>query len=148
MKNIFVILKRLLKVVYISLILLGLVVTWKTWESFREPSPFTDYSYKVVCNNGKTFDPTSKPIKYKYYIGEPLRFDEGNIKAECLYGCAWCIGGLPGEKNYQLYSELRTTKADQIRTTMIVFFLYYLLLKIFRRTLLYIFLGKRFLVLK
>ena len=125
MKNIFGILKRLLKVIYIFLLLFGLFVTWKVWKS-EKPYSTISYSYKVVCDNGKTFDPTSKPIKYKSYIGEPFRFDEGNIKAECLYDCAWCIWNLPREENYQLYSDKYTneiiTKTDQIKSTIVVFF--------------------------
>lgn len=150
--------KRIFNVIYGILILLGVIFVVGTWIK-NSPSNTTNYSYKVVCDNGKTFDPTSKPINetgkssynHRYIYKDRLfDFDENQIKAECEYGTAasdWKIYNQP--KNYTLYVKKSANSLfDQLKFTIISLLLYYLPLEVIRRTFLYIVYGKSFFVIK
>lgn len=170
MKNLLNIVWRLTKVLYVILLLVGLLVIWFIWVN-NYPYSYSAYLYNVVCNNGTTFDPTSKPISYDtksgYHYGgyygeftvksdsndEIIKFDDDEIKAECKYGTAssaWKVKNTP--KNYKLISAYTThvirTQQDQIKYAIAAFASYYLILEILRRTILYIFFGKNFLTLE
>lgn len=145
-KNIGEATKRFIKVIYVLLLLFGLLFTFWIY-SISTPYSYNTYSYKVTCNNGKVFDPTSKPIDHSF--DEPYGFNKDQLKSECEYGTAYYVGwskDLP--KNYDIsYSEqthVVTTAVDQIKTTLIAFVIYYIALEIIRRTVLYIFAGKPF----
>ncbi|MFH1561500.1 MAG: hypothetical protein ABID04_02890 [Patescibacteria group bacterium] len=134
---------------HITLLLLGLPIILVVWIG-NSPSVYYTYSYEVMCDNGKVFDPTSKPIeKYFNYRKGPLTFQEKGIKAECEYGNSWRIveaSKIPN--NYKLNvkedAHIVSTRLDQIVVTMIAVALYYCVIEILRRTLRYIFLGKKF----
>ncbi|MBI2405478.1 hypothetical protein HYV21_00275 [Candidatus Microgenomates bacterium] len=152
--------ERFLRTVRVVLLLLGLPIAWITWTS-NAPYSYTTYSYEVICDNGKRFDPTSKPIdpilynqKVTFRTVIPrdaiLSFDEDQVKSECEYSNAWSVGlssKLPN--NFQLHINQQTntvrSQTDQVTNTIIVLVGYYLILEVARRTILYIFLGKSFL---
>lgn len=139
---------RFTKVVYILLLLFGFVVGWFMW-TISTPYQYSTYSYFVECNNGKTFDPTSKPIDRESYA-EPYRFSVDQIKSECEYGTAWNVGWSRNlSKNYRSgyreYNHVTGTIQNQIKNTIIAAAIYYILVEVIRRTILYVFLGKKFL---
>lgn len=139
---------RLTKVIYVLFLLFGIIVVLFIWNT-NSPYTYMTYNYLVTCNNGKTFDPTSKPID-KTNDDEPYSFNDLQLKSECEYGTAFYEGlARQLSKNYFVaYQEephiVRTIK-DQVKNTIIYVVIYYFLIEIFRRTILYIFLGKRFL---
>lgn len=142
---------RLIIVAYSILFLGGLLFTSFVW-TISKPYSYETYSYLVTCDNGKTFDPTSKPIDKEDY-SEPYRFSVNQVKAECAYGDAFLVGwskDIP--KNYfirkQIHTHIRNTEQDQIHDTVIFVSIYYISLEIIRRTFMFIFLGKNFLTLK
>ena len=147
MKNFRSIAWRLIKVIYVLLLLSGLLVVLIVWKA--SSSSYQTYSYKVICDNGKTFDPTSKPID-KIGYSDPFEFNENQIKSECKYGTTWYKGWSEElSKNFQLdVKHIVRTQKDQIITTVIAFILYYLVLELLRRTFLYVVFGKNFLTLK
>ena len=150
MKNLSQIAKRLSKVIYILFLLSGLLIGWFVW-SISAPYSYNTYTYKVVCNNGTTFDPTSKPID-KVNYNEPYTFNNNQVKAECEYGNSFYVGlSEKIDNNYHGYiyphKVIAQTTLDQIKSTLIFIFIYYLVLEIIRRTFLYIFFGKSFLIL-
>jgi hypothetical protein len=152
MKTLLKIIWRLVKVTYVLLLLIGPILIFYVWSN-TAPYPYTTYSYKVTCNNGKVFDPTSKPIATKFVGYEPLLFNVNELKSECEYGTAYYVGWSSKlADNYVLAKvseqHFTGTRTDQVKITTIVFFLYYLILEILRRTFLYIFLGKNFISLK
>ena len=149
MKNLSQIAWRFLKVIYALLLLFGLLPIIAAWNLNSPYSYHTYSSYKVVCNNGKEFDPTSKPIDRLNY-SKPIEFDENQLKSECEYGTAYLVGSsanLP--KNYELTYKTNAvnvgSKEEQLLVTIMVGVIYCLLLKIGRRIFLYIFFGKSFL---
>lgn len=144
------------------ILLLGTIfITFLAWEG-SEPYSYTTYSYEVICQNGKRFDPTSKPINEegsrsliieKTYLGVLRTFNESQIKSECEYGCAyfdWELRDKP--KNYELNVTPKIkvvySKKDQVINTALAFILSNILLQIIRRAFLYVFFGKNFLTLK
>lgn len=147
------ILKRFLKVLYVLLLVFGLLVGWFVWNL---NVPYNTYSYVVKCDNGKVFDPESKPInstgKSSYSSGyidntKLFDFDQNQIKAECIYGRAasdWQTYNLP--KNYvmDIIKHNPVTLKSQIISTVETMVIYYIGLEILRRTFIYIFLGKPF----
>ena len=150
MKNISKILKRFIKVIYIFLLLFGLLFTFWVY-TISAPYSYNTYLYNVACNNGKEFDPTSKPTDHS--LNEPYLFYEDQLKSECEYGTAYYIElSKDLHKNYDLtYTEhphVVRTVGDQIRTTLVAFVSYYILLEVVKRILLYIFVGKAFISFK
>ena len=144
---------RLLKVIYVVLLLLGLGIGRLAW---RGDAPYTEYTYGnylVTCDNGKTFDPTSKPINHFSNLDRPDDFVDQAIKAECKYGNVYIIGfgsnldQVTYKLTYQTYPHVIRTANDQIKVTIIAVAIYYLVLEIVRRTFLYIFFGRNFLTL-
>jgi hypothetical protein len=144
---------RLLKVIYVALLFLGLGVGWLAWIGDQ---PYTDYTYGnylVTCDNGKTFDPTSKPIQRTTYTYVPDSFDDQSVKAECKFGTAYWYGTgneldhVTYNLTYQTYPHVILSGNDQIKATIISVAIYYLLLEIIRRTFLYICFGRKFLTL-
>ncbi len=151
MKRAWEILGRLLKVVYVLFLLFGIGVVWYIWISYA-PYSYETYNYLVQCDNGKRFDPTSKPID-KTNFTEPYTFDDLQLKSECEYGTAYYVGWSSKlAKNYfvtnQAHSHAVRTVNDQIKATLLGVVVYYMLLEIVRRIILYIFLGRNFLTLK
>jgi hypothetical protein len=164
-KNLSQIAWRLLKVVYVLFLLFGLLVALFAWSSAAPLTENTYGNYLVTCDNGKTFDPTSKPIDtsgasenlpgfhYSSYVEEPYPFNANQIKAECKYGNAFLIGyGTDLDRvnynlTYKTYPHDIRTVSDQISGTVISIAVYYLILEILRRTFMYIFLGKKFISL-
>lgn len=138
---------RLLKVTYALLLLFGLIVIWIFWI-INEPYTYKTYSYKVTCDNGKEFDPTSKPIHRSYNYNGPDSFNVKEIKAECKYGTAWEVDYDLEFTTYSLthqeYSHTVRTQIDQIKSTVIAGIIYLLLLEVVRRTFLYVFTGRKF----
>jgi len=145
------VLLRLIKVVYVLLLLFGIVVGLIAWN-INSPYAYTTYSYLVTCDNGKTFDPTSKPIDAKY-MGDstPLFFNSKQIRSECKYGIAYYVG-LNIPDNYELvnipHEHSTGSQSQQIQNTLITLVVYYLIIEILRRTFLYIFFGKNFIAVK
>lgn len=141
MKNLLQIAWRLLKVTYVVILLLGFMIGLLVWVSTPEK-----YSYLVICNNGKTYDPTSKPIDHTYDI--PYKFSILQTNAECRNG----VGGEnipPGITNYSNNTITKTPHADdKIINTFIAVLIYYLIVEMLRRTFLYIFFGKSFVTLR
>lgn len=153
---------RFLKVIYVLLLLFGLWVGWKIWIN-NTPRNKQEYSFHVTCENGKTFDPTSKPIPYvnkRGVMGQIVPEDLENkdvvkgIKSQCKYGTVYNVGvGVPLEDvNYKLTYDNKTlvivSFSDQIERTILVLAVYYLILEIVRRTFLYTFFGMNFFTLK
>jgi len=170
MKTFLKIIWRFIKVVYVVLLLVGLFVVYNIWTE-NQPEPYHSYSYKVTCNNGKSFDPTSKPIEVinKDEINNNFlslskdnildetekKFNTIELNSECEHGNAfyylWQYQP-PTTPEYNIvttkYDHITKTQTDQILDTVIIFILYYLFLEILRRIFLYIFLGKNFITLK
>lgn len=143
---------RLIKVVYVLFLLLGLGVTIFAWM-INKPYSYTTYGYKVECDNGKVFDPTSKPISREYNYDKPDSFNSLEIMAECENGSAWDFDNLNLKEDnniltYKEYPHIVTTQADQIDRTIITFIAYYLILELIRRTFMYIFKGTPFVNIK
>lgn len=161
MKNFLSIIWRLLKVIYVLFLVLGIGVCIIVWIN-TAPYSFITYSYKVMCNNGKAFDPTSKPIDHSplsldsIAYGQDrnaLTFNDQEIKSECTYGTVFGISLSSNIlKNYDFITSTNVhiirTRDDQIKYTLIAFVSYYLFLEIIRRGFLYIIFGKNFLTLK
>ena len=146
------IMRRLVKVIYAFILFLGLVGTYSVYSS-NAPYFTSTYSYLVKCNNGKEFDPTSKPIKGtgKREINETYSnvrtFNVNEVKSECEYGTAYLIrpaSELP--KNYELliteYKHPVGTKKYQLLSAVNFFVIYYLVIGILSEIILYIFVGK------
>jgi len=142
---------RFLKVVYVLILLFGLLIGWITWVS-NSPGNYTTYTYKVICDDGKEFDPTSKPIDTEY-MGDstPLFFNPKQIRSECKYGTAYYVG-LNIPDNYELinipHEHGTGSKSQQIQNTLITLVVYYLIIEALKRTFIYIFYGKSFITLK
>lgn len=153
MKKSLEILWRLTKVIYVLLLLLGLIAGLFAWSV---SSPYTEYSYDnyhVQCDNGKSFDPKSKPIYSTPGFNSPDSFYNAEVKSECHYGTAYYVGSaneLPDKYtvSYKTYPHVIRTASDQMVATVITLIVYYLLLEIVRRIVLYIFQGRNFLTLK
>jgi hypothetical protein len=151
MKKITEILWRLIKVIYILFLLLGLLIGLFTFL-INSPSSYQTYSYEVTCDNGKIFDPTSKPIDKTSYI-DPYSFDDQQLRSECECGNAWwCSDQYQIPSNYKLtyqtYSHAVGSLGNQVGYTIIVIIAYYVVLEVIRRTILYIFFGRNFINLK
>jgi len=152
MKKTTEILMRLLKVFYVVLLLLGFVFGFYVWV-LDSPSSYNAYGYLVQCDNGKTFDPTSKPIAITDY-NEPYSFNVHEIRAECQTGNAlepdWnnTFNQVSFNLTHKTYQHVTRTISDQLTATIISIVIYYLILEILRRTILYIFLGRNFITLK
>lgn len=155
MKSLLIVIWRLMKVIYVLLILVGLILGAKVWNTNQ---PYKTYTYEVICDNGKIFDPTSKPIDVTpRFVGRiygnrtRLSFDEDQMKSECEYGTAWAVG-LSSQltKNYQLKTieTEHNTLNERIKYTAIVLVAYYLILEVARRIFLYVLFGKNVLTLK
>jgi len=137
------------------LLFLGLVGTYLVYKS-KAPYFVSTYSYLVKCDNGKEFDPTSKPIqaneKPYSFIPDPefLRtFNEVQVKSECEYGTAYLIrpaSELP--KNYELlitdHKHPVGTKRNQLFKTVYFFVGYYVTLGIITEIIFYILIGRVF----
>lgn len=142
---------RLVKVIYISVLLSGFLVAITVWDIF-EPYDYNYYNYHVKCNNGKEFDPLSKPIDKLNYT-EPYSFDENRIKSECEFGTSYFY--LPATKlgkNYNLDITFKSikngSKLEQLKFTLIAFVVYHIFIEIIRRIILYIVFGKNFFTLQ
>ncbi|MBU1085423.1 MAG: hypothetical protein ABIJ43_02035 [Candidatus Beckwithbacteria bacterium] len=150
--------KRLVRVIYISLLVLGVVVSVGLTLELK-PYSVAFYSYKVICDNGNQFDPTSKPIdkydengyKLKDLIKQDklINFDEKQIISECEYKTVWYAwaGKINIPKNYELKVEKiidERTVINQIKVGLVVFIFYNLILEVVRRIVLYVILGRKF----
>lgn len=138
---------RATKVLYVLFLLAGLLIGWFIW-TINSPYTYNTYGYFVECHNGKTFDPTSKPIDKTNY-SEPYSFNDLQLKSECEYGTAFYEGPASKlSKNYRVgykeYPHVVGSALNQIKNTVIGIATYYFLLEVMRRTLLYIFVGKKF----
>lgn len=127
------------------LLVVGLLFTWIKWKNSK-PYSYESISYKVDCDNGRTFDPTSKPIRRSYdSYSKSLVFNEDELKSECEHGTVYRFS--KSEKNYQLHQITSEntigSKTDQVKTSISAFTMYYLTLEILRRTFLYVVFGKR-----
>ena len=143
MKKVSEILMRFLKVAYVILLLAGIVWGMYVWNNI----PKHYYNYLVICSNGKTFDPTSKPIEKSYSAQNGYSFTTGQINSECAYETAFREGDVNQfEANFTLSNK--EDSSDPIKRTIILLIGYYVLMEIIRRTFLYIFLGKNFITLK
>lgn len=149
---------RLIKVGYVTILVIGIfisiLVSVESW-----PYLTTKRSYLVTCDNGNTFDPESKPInKFKdnsdsvnspFYEKNQVRgykFSIEQMASECKYGHAW--NKVREQDNFKLSYTSQTTRhgseIDAIMIGLIVFVVYNLIVEIGKRTILYIFLGKKF----
>jgi len=147
---------RFLKVVYAVVLLLGLGFGWFVWTA-TTPNP--RYNYTVTCDNGKKFDPysicathnsswTAAELECSLNIDKITTsgFDDSQIRKECAYGNAYADA--PNvNKNYILISQEKS-HVSQIQTTILFMLGYFLIAEILHRTVLYIFLGRKFITLK
>lgn len=142
---------RLCKVIYFCLILVGFYITY---IAFQANAPYTTTSISTVihCHNGKTFDPSSKPIYPN--DGRPTdAYRSYEIGSECEYDTAYFIGeSFAMRNNYteevKVYTYQFGSIQNQIVNTGIATVSYFLGLELLRRVTLYILFGRNFLTLK
>jgi len=152
--NLVAIARRFFKAAYLALLIFGVII------SFQQAYEARPYSYTqnddpiVICDNGKTFNPRTKPIKIEDYeggrlLGKPV-FNSRQISSECQFGTAYRSED-PDLKsnNYQIeypsHIVVVKTIKDTIVKGVVVFIIYNFLLELSRRTILYVLFGKRFL---
>ena len=143
------VLKRFLNVAYIVLILMSIFVAIFAWL-VNKPVVNKNYSYIVTCDNGKTFDPTSKPIDSVFNgSNEPRIFDNNQLKSECEYNTAYLVGlSSKLQTNYKITNTESVSKTgslmSQILSTVLWLIGYLLVIEIISRTFIYIIYGQKF----
>lgn len=139
--------RRILNVLYAILLFGGVILIFDGWMILTNKGD--SFNYKVICDNQKVFDPTSKPIR-KQQINRygSFSFDDDGIRAECKNGIAWNEWGV-GDVTFDLIT-IRKEKQLSVGLKLLlpVFFIYNITLEIIRRTFLYIVYGKPYFVTK
>lgn len=145
------VIQRFANVIYFLLLSLGLGISLLIGSS-SWPYHYETYTYLVNCNNRKTFDPESKPINYRYISGNKKEFSNNQIKSECQYDTAYYTRGLVEDNNYSLkvntYNNVDGSVLDAIKNSVGFFAIYFFVLEIARRLIVYIVTGKPFVSIK
>lgn len=140
--------RRILNVLYAILLFGGVILIFDGWMIMTNKGD--SFNYKVVCDNQKVFDPTSKPIwkqqEYRYGL---FSFDDGEIRAECKTGTAWEDGWNVQDVTFDLITIKKERQLSvYLKPLLLMFFIYNITLEITRRTFLYIVYGKPYFVTK